>query len=158
MHPNAALIHAFYRAMQNGDAEAMAACYASSVHFSDPVFVSLQGDQAADMWRMLLSRAKDFQIDFDNVTADDRNGAAQWVARYTFSQTGRPVVNHINASFVFADGKIVRHTDRFDLWRWARQALGAKGLLLGWSPLVQQAIRKQAAAGLAAFRAKAGRQ
>jgi ketosteroid isomerase-like protein len=158
MHPNAALIHAFYRAMQNGDAEAMAACYAGSVHFSDPVFVSLQGDQAADMWRMLLSRAKDFRIDFDNVTADDRNGAAQWVARYTFSQTGRPVVNHIHASFVFADGKIVRHTDRFDLWRWARQALGAKGLLLGWSPLVQRAIRKQAAAGLAAFRAKAGRQ
>ncbi|HEY4317506.1 MAG TPA: nuclear transport factor 2 family protein [Herbaspirillum sp.] len=157
MHPNAALIHVFYRAMQAGDAEAMAACYAADVHFSDPVFEALQGDQAADMWRMLLSRAKDFQVAFDDVEANDCSGSAQWVARYTFSQTGRPVVNRIRASFEFADGKIVRHADRFDLWRWAAQALGLKGLLLGWSAPVRQAIRRQAAAGLAAFRARAGR-
>jgi ketosteroid isomerase-like protein len=157
MHPNAALIHRFYTAMQARDAEGMAACYGADVHFSDPVFGSLRGDEAADMWRMLLSRAKDFQLAFDDVTADDHSGSAQWVARYTFSQTGRPVINRIQASFTFADGKIVRHEDRFDLWRWARQALGAKGLLLGWAPPVQQAIRKQAAAGLAAFRAKTSR-
>jgi hypothetical protein len=121
------------------------------------VFTSLQGDQAADMWRMLLSRAKDFEVRFDGVDADDRSGVAHWVARYTFSATGRPVVNDIHAHFDFAAGRIVRHADHFGLWRWARQALGAKGLLLGWAPPVQQAIRKQAAAGLAAFRAKAGR-
>jgi ketosteroid isomerase-like protein len=157
MHPNAALIYQFYQAMQTRDAEGMAACYAVDVHFSDPVFGSLHGDQAADMWRMLLSRAKDFHLTFDDVFADDHSGSAHWVARYTFSQTGRAVVNRIQASFIFADGKIVRHEDRFDLWRWAHQALGAKGLLLGWAAPVQQAIRKQAAAGLAAFRAKAGR-
>jgi ketosteroid isomerase-like protein len=157
MHPNAALIHLFYKAMQAGDTEAMAACYAADVHFSDPVFVSLQGDQPANMWRMLLSRAKDFHVAFNDVEADGHSGSARWIARYTFSQTGRPVVNRIRASFEFADGKIIRHTDRFDLWRWAAQALGLKGLLLGWAPPVQAAIRKQAAAGLAAFRAKAGR-
>lgn len=157
MHPNARLIEAFYSAMQARDAEAMAACYAPDVHFSDPVFTSLDGDQAADMWRMLLSRAKDFEVRFDDIAADDRSGVAHWVARYTFSATGRPVVNDIHAHFDFADGRIVRHTDHFELWRWARQALGAKGLLLGWAPPVQQAIRKQAATGLAAFRAKAGR-
>ncbi|HEY4072647.1 MAG TPA: nuclear transport factor 2 family protein [Herbaspirillum sp.] len=157
MHPNAQLIEVFYTAMQARDAETMAACYAPGVHFSDPVFTSLDGDQAADMWRMLLSRAKDFDVRFDSIAADDRSGVAHWVARYTFSATGRSVVNDIHAYFDFADGKIVRHADRFELWRWARQALGAKGLLLGWAPPVQQAIRKQAAAGLAAFRAKAGR-
>ena len=36
--------------------------------------------------------------------------------------------------------------------RWARQALGGKGLLLGWAPPVQAAIRRQAARGLAQFR------
>jgi hypothetical protein len=68
-----------------------------------------------------------------------------------FSQTGRTVVNHIEASFVFRDGKIAEHHDRFDLWRWAAQALGLKGVLLGWAPFVQKAIRRQAAKGLAAF-------
>lgn len=157
MHANAELIHCFYRAMQARDAEAMAACYADDVHFSDPVFLTLRGDEARDMWRMLLSRAKDFHLAFDDVEADDRRGSAQWIARYTFSQTGRPVVNRIGASFEFADGKIVRHADRFDPWRWAGQALGLKGVLLGWAPPMQEAIRRQAAAGLAAFRAKAGR-
>jgi ketosteroid isomerase-like protein len=157
MHPNAALIHLFYQAMQAGDAEAMAECYAADACFSDPVFVSLQGDQAADMWRMLLSRAKDFRIAFEDIEAGDRSGSAHWTAHYTFSPTGRPVVNRIRASFEFTDGKIVRHTDRFDLWRWSAQALGLKGLLLGWAPPVRQAIRRQAAAGLAAFRAKVGR-
>ncbi len=70
-----------------------------------------------------------------------------------FSQTGNTVVNHIEADFRFRDGKIVEHNDHFDLWRWARQALGMKGVLLGWAPPVQNAIRKQAAKGLAAYRA-----
>ncbi len=52
--------------------------------------------------------------------------------------------NRIDATFVFRDGKIVRHTDRFDLRVWAAQALGLKGKLLGWLPPVQNAIRKNA--------------
>jgi ketosteroid isomerase-like protein len=151
---NCELITHFYNAMQRRDAETMAACYAPDVHFSDPVFVSLHGSEAGDMWRMLLGRARDIQVRFEGVTADERSGAAHWTATYTFSRTGRVVINEIEARFEFADGKIARHVDRFDLWRWARQALGLKGLVLGWSPPVQSAIRAQAAAGLAAFRAK----
>ena len=64
-------------------------------------------------------------------------GRAHWVATYTYSATGRPVENRIDATFEFRDGRIVRHRDRFDLYRWARQALGPKGLLLGWLPPVQ---------------------
>ena len=55
--PNAALIQRFYEAFQRSDAEAMAACYAPDVEFSDPVFGVLRGREAGDMWRMLISRA-----------------------------------------------------------------------------------------------------
>ena len=140
-----ALITRFYQAFQRLDAQAMADCYTTDVVFSDPVFGELRGQNAADMWRMLTSRAKDFSLTFDQVQA------AHWVATYVFGQTGATVVNDIQARFVFRDGKICEHHDHFDLWRWSRQALGLKGLLLGWTPLVQNAIRAQAKKGLKAF-------
>ncbi len=152
-HPNAELLTRFYQAFQRQDAEAMAACYAADVHFSDPVFPDLKGAEAADMWRMLTSRAQNFSLEYSDVSADDHQGRAHWVATYLFSGTGRMVVNRIQANFKFRDGKIVEHRDHFDLWKWSAQALGVKGTLLGWTPLVQGAIRKQAAKGLAAFRA-----
>lgn len=150
-HPNAQLIEQFYQAFQRLDAEAMSACYAEQVHFSDPVFTDLKGADAGDMWRMLCSRAKDFSLTFDRIEANDQSGQAHWVATYVFSQTGRTIVNDIQASFIFKDGKIVQHRDQFDLWKWSRQALGIKGLLLGWSGLVQNKIRQQAAIGLKKF-------
>lgn len=150
---NAALITRFYEAFKRLDAEGMAACYTDDVLFSDPVFGELRGRDAGDMWRMLTSRAKDFSLRFDSVRADDRSGGAHWVATYLFSQTGRTVINDIQARFVLRDGKICEHHDHFDLWRWARQALGAKGALLGWAPFVQNAIRAQGQKGLKAFQA-----
>lgn len=152
-HPNAELISRFYQAFQQLDAETMAACYAEDVQFSDPAFGNLHGRDAGDMWRMLAARAQNFSLTFDSVQADDRQGSARWVATYLFSKTGHTVVNQIQADFRFDGGKIVEHRDSFDLWRWARQALGAKGLLLGWTPLVQGAIRQQALAGLRAWQA-----
>ncbi|ARU89456.1 nuclear transport factor 2 family protein [Pseudomonas sp. M30-35] len=152
-HANGQLIQRFYSAFQLLDAETMASCYATDVCFSDPVFPDLRGEDAADMWRMLTRRAKDFSLTFDNIQADEQQGSAQWVATYVFSQTGNTVVNRIDANFKFADGKIIEHRDQFDLWSWASQALGFKGRLLGWTPLVQNAIRGQAAKGLAQFQA-----
>ncbi|HEY5800955.1 MAG TPA: nuclear transport factor 2 family protein [Burkholderiaceae bacterium] len=157
MHANARTITTFYTAFQRLDAETMAACYADDVVFSDPVFPDLRGAEAGDMWRMLASRAVKFSLVFDSVQADDTRGSAHWVATYTFSGTGRVIVNDIQATFEFRDGKIVRHTDRFDLYKWARQALGIRGALLGWTGLVQGKIRMQAARGLAGFRERAGR-
>ncbi|WP_109481410.1 nuclear transport factor 2 family protein [Paraburkholderia sp. C35] len=155
-HPNAALIERFYEAFQRRDVEAMAACYAPDVTFGAPVFVELHGGEVTDMWRMLVSRAQEFSLAFSRVTADDQTGSAHWVASYVFSQTGRTVINPIDARFVFRDGLIVEHRDRFELWRWSSQALGAKGALLGWTPFVQNAIRAQARRGLGAWRAKTG--
>lgn len=152
-HPNVELIIRFYQAFQRLDAETMAACYGADVRFSDPVFEDLRGAAAGDMWRMLAARAQAFSLSFERVQADDRQGSAHWEATYLFSQTGRTVVNRIEARFVFHDGKIIEHHDRFDLWRWASQALGLKGVLLGWAPPVRRAIRRQAGRGLQQFRA-----
>ncbi|KVV02134.1 MULTISPECIES: nuclear transport factor 2 family protein [unclassified Pseudomonas] len=151
---NHALITRFYQAFQQLDAQAMAACYTDDVLFSDPVFGQLRGQDAVDMWRMLTSRAKDFTLTFDQVQADAQRGSAHWVATYVFSQTGAIVVNDIQARFVFRDGKICEHHDHFDVWRWSRQALGTKGVLLGWTPLVKNAIRARAEKGLKAFQAR----
>ena len=154
MHANELLIQQFYSAFQQLDAETMATCYATDVQFSDPVFTNLLGPEASDMWRMLTSKAQNFSLTFDGIRANDQSGQAHWIATYTFSQTGRTVVNDIHASFIFKDGKIVRHQDHFNLWKWAHQALGFKGLLLGWTPFLHNAVRAQAAKGLKIFRSK----
>jgi ketosteroid isomerase-like protein len=154
MHPNAELIHTFYKAFQKRDAAAMAACYAPDVRFSDPVFQNLRGERACAMWQMLCERGKDLELEFSGVEANDQVGRADWQAWYTFSGTGRSVHNRIVARFELAGGKIQSHQDTFSLWTWSSQALGLKGRLLGWAPPVQSAIRKQAAKGLDAYIAK----
>ena len=151
MNGNEKLIHDLYSAFQARDGEAMSALYHADALFSDPAFGSLNGREVGAMWRMLCRRGRDLQVTFDRVWADGERGSAHWEARYSFSSTGRKVHNVIEASFLFLDGKILEHHDRFDLWRWSAQALGPTGLLLGWTPLVRGRIRKQARDGLAAF-------
>lgn len=152
---NRELITRFYQAFQRLDAEAMVACYSDDITFSDPVFGTLRGRDVGDMWRMLTSRAKNFSLTFDSVSANQDGGNAHWVARYLFTQTGRIVVNDIQARFVIRDGLICQHDDSFDLWRWSRQALGLPGLLLGWSPLLQNKVRQQAFKGLRTYQQSA---
>jgi len=156
-HPNIELIERFYTAFQQRDAETMVACYTNDVVFSDPAFGELIGEEVHDMWRMLVKHAQDFSLTFSDIEADDHNGRAQWVARYRFSQTGRDVVNRIDARFVFRDGLIVEHRDSFDLWLWMRQAMGIRGTLLGWSPFVRRLLRQQARRGLLLYRGQLGR-
>ena len=64
------------------------------------------------------------------------------------------MVNDVRSTFVFADGLILRQQDSFDFHAWATMALGTKGRLLGWTPLVRRAAQAQAARGLAEFMAK----
>jgi ketosteroid isomerase-like protein len=154
MHPHAQLIHDFYTAFQKKDAEAMVACYHPAVTFYDPVFVNLKGAEAGAMWRMLVERGKDLQLTFRDVKADNDGGVAHWEASYTFSRTGRKVLNIIDAEFEFLDGKIIEHHDNFDFWRWSRQALGLPGLLLGWSPILKHKVRAQSREALEGFIAK----
>lgn len=142
---NEQLIRRFYESFARQDANAMIECYADDIEFSDPVFGLLKGADAKNMWRMLVERGKgNIKIGFANVKAGDSKGSADWTADYPFSKTGRQVHNEIHAEFEFKDGKISRHTDSFDLWKWSRQALGLPGLLFGWSSFLQNKIRQNA--------------
>ena len=152
----AALIERFYVAFDEHDGAAMAACYAPDATFSDPVFPRLRGAEPGAMWRMLTGQSKDLRVELLEHEADADRGSAHWRAHYTFTQTGRSVVNDVHASFRFADGLIAEHEDRFDFHRWARQALGLPGLLLGWTPLLRSAVRRRARASLDEFLAREG--
>ena len=152
MHPNETIIREFYAAFARRDAEAMARCYHPEIFFSDAVFQRLRGPEAADMWRMLLSRATDLVVTLDEAKGDEDGARARWTARYTFTRTGRPVVNRIGAMFAFRDGLIVRHYDSFSFWRWAAQALGPVGMLLGWFAPLKWKVRRDAMRSLERFR------
>jgi ketosteroid isomerase-like protein len=154
--PNELLIESFYAAFAERDGAGMEACYTPDVRFSDPVFTELHGAEAGAMWRMLTERATDLRVELLEREAEDGQGSARWRATYTFTQTGRPVVNDVRASFRFADGLIAEHVDDFDFYRWARQALGPTGLLLGWTPLIRSAVRRRARAGLEEFVGREG--
>lgn len=152
--PNEELIERFYAAFDRHDGDEMARCYAPGAHFSDPVFTDLRGEEPGAMWRMLTSRAEDLRVELHEHAADGGSGSAHWIARYTFAQTGRPVVNDIRAQFRFEDGLIKEHRDDFSFHAWAKQALGPPGLLLGWTPIIRSAVRKKARAGLDEFLSK----
>jgi ketosteroid isomerase-like protein len=152
MHPHETLLREFYARFSARDAEGMARCYHRDVAFSDPVFPMLRGDEAGDMWRMLLSRATDLAVTLDEARGDDEGGEAAWTARYTFTRTGRPVVNRVHGLFAFRDGLIVRHHDSFPFWRWSAQALGPAGAAFGWLPPLRWKVRKDAARALARYR------
>lgn len=151
MHANVLLIERFYRAFQKRDADGMVACYTPDVHFSDPVFPDLHGDNAKGMWRMLCARGKDLSLEFHNVQANDETGSVNWVAHYTFTATGKKVTNRVRAQFRFRDGLIFEHVDDFSFWTWASQSLGVMGRLLGWTGFLRAKVQKTAAKGLEKF-------
>ncbi|MCB0278170.1 MAG: nuclear transport factor 2 family protein [Calditrichaeota bacterium] len=140
---NHQLINQFYSAFQKLDAEGMIACYHHDILFSDPAFGEISGNRARAMWRMLCKNAVDFRLEFSNVQADEKSGSANWEAWYTFSQTKRSVHNIISARFEFKDGLIIQHTDSFNLKRWAGQALGAKGHILGGTGFFRKKLQSQ---------------
>jgi ketosteroid isomerase-like protein len=144
------LVRDFYAAFDRRDGAAMAAFYAPDARFRDPVFGELSGAEAGAMWRMLTARSRDLSVELVSHDA----GSARWIARYTFTQTLRPVVNDVRATFRIADGLIVEHTDEFSFWTWARQALGPPGLLLGWTPQLRGSVGRKARASLEEYMAR----
>ena len=141
---NADLIKTFYKAFADADAEKMVACYHDEIQFEDPAFGKLNGNDAKNMWRMLVERGKgNIKVDSWDIKATEQTGSAKWKAEYVYAATKRKVINNITASFKFKDGKIIQHTDDFDLWKWTQQALGVSGYLLGWSGFMKGKIQKQ---------------
>ncbi len=160
MHANQRRLNHFYAAFARLDAEKMAACYAPDVRFEDEAFTLEGHEQVAGMWRMLCEATREkgadvWQLRASGIEAGAISGQAHWVADYRFSATGRMVHNVIDSAFEFnPEGLIVRQRDRFDLWRWSRQALGAPGLLLGWTPFMRRKIQSRAAVTLQKYLAR----
>jgi ketosteroid isomerase-like protein len=154
MADNANLIRQLYGALNRHDGEAMAEMYDPEGRFHDPAFGELTGAEAGDMWRMLTERADDLTVELAEHSADGEVGSARWIARYTFTRTGRPVVNDVRARFRFRDGRIAEHDDSFSLFGWARQALGPAGMVLGLPPM-SLLVRRRARADLETFQSKA---
>lgn len=134
----------FYSAFLKLDYETMQSCYSDNASFSDPVFRNLNAKEVKAMWRMLCEAATDLEIEYQIISVDETEGSLKWHATYSFSSTGRKVVNRISANFEFEDGLIKSHRDHFNLHRWAGMALGTTGWLLGWTPLVRNKIRNKA--------------
>lgn len=128
---NKQLITNFYEAFAKADANGMISCYDDNIAFEDPAFGKLNGSDAKNMWRLLLARNSNIKVTFFDVNANEKTGSAKWKAVYNYGPQKRKVINNISATFEFKNGKIIKHTDIFNMWKWSRQALGFKGLLLG---------------------------
>jgi ketosteroid isomerase-like protein len=151
MNTNEILIQKFYTCFQNKDYKGMQDCYADNAVFNDSVFKNLDSAQVKAMWQMLISTGKDLKLEFKDIKATETSGTAHWDAYYTFTRTGNKIINRIDATFKFENGKIVSHTDYFNFYTWAKQSLGTAGLLLGWTPFIKNKIQKTAMENLNAF-------
>jgi len=149
---NKELVNKFYTAFQQKDYQAMNNCYSENIVFFDPAFELLKGDEVRSMWQMLCTNAKDFSLTFNNIIAlDDEYCTCDWVATYTFTKTGRKVINRVRGNMRMLNGEIVEHSDAFSLHKWSAQALGLTGQLFGWNSFLQRKIKNQARKRLLAF-------
>lgn len=152
MQTNEAIIAKFYTAFQKKDYATMNSCYSDDIVFYDPAFELLRGDEVKYMWEMLCKNAKDFSLNFDNISArGDAYYTCNWVATYSFSKTGRKVVNVVKAHMRIENGMIIEHSDAFSLHKWSSQALGLMGQLLGWNSFFQRRIKNKAKRNLLKF-------
>lgn len=146
------LINKFYSSFQKLDAAGMNSCYSDDIVFFDPVFGLLRGDAVRAMWEMLCKNARDFSLIFANIKhLDEEYSTVEWTATYTFSKTGRKVVNVIKANMRFAGDRIIEHSDAFSLHRWSKQAMGITGVLFGWNSFYQRKIQNAAKKNLLKF-------
>lgn len=147
---NKEVIKSFYSAFQKLDSKTMNSFLAEDIVFEDPAFGKLKGDEVKYMWQFLCENAKDFKMEFSEIT----DSSAHWEAHYTFSQTGNTVHNIIDAKFKVKDGLIVNHQDDFDIKRWVKQAMGPAIGLFGGSSFIKNAVRKKSKGILASYMRK----
>lgn len=147
------LIHKFYNAFNDLDFQTMASCYHDDIIFEDAAFGILKGKEAKYMWHMLCAsqKGKDFKVTHSDVLVSTNRGKCDWEAHYTFSKTGRRVHNKIKAEFKFKDGLIIQHRDQFNLYGWARQALGITGWLIGFTKFFKNKLQNETRKKLSNF-------
>ncbi len=152
MHPNQQIVQRFFHCFAEGDHRGMQQCLHPKIEFSDIGF-DLREKKVGAMWHMIC--AKGTQIMFRNVQADESQGTAHWECHYDFQKdegsAPHSVHNVIEARFRFEDGRIREHHDSCDFERWARQALGLVGVVLGETQFLHKQVRKAAQAKLDKF-------
>lgn len=151
MQQNEQLIRNFYDAFIRKDFVTMQNCYDNNSTFSDPVFSNLNAEEVKAMWEMFCKKGKDLQLTYSIKHVDSKYVEANWIPTYTFSATGKKVVNNITSKFIIENNKIISHHDHFNFYKWASQALGFPGLLLGWTPMIKNKVKKSAAKNLQQF-------
>jgi SnoaL-like domain len=152
-----ALLKRFYAAFATLDARTMQGCYAPRAQFEDPLFALDGAEQIGAMWQMVCQTIRNggqavWRLETREVeAAGGERGSAHWEARYRSGAAGRMVHNVVEAQFTFEDGLIAMHSENYDFWRWSRQALGPTGLMMGWSPMLRNQVRRQAQGKLERF-------
>lgn len=108
----------------------MADCYHDQAAFIDIAF-DLRGRKPIHaMWHRICNG--DTEVEVQKIEANHDGVRATVVERYTFTKTGRPVLNHIESRFRMRDGLIFQHLDSCDALSWSRQAFGrVRGELAG---------------------------
>ena len=100
---NNELLKKFYTSFSKGDSNGMVECYHKNIVFQDPVFGTLKGKRACQMWEMLLSNKKtDTKISFDIRRVSDERGKVNWVAEYVYGEKKRKVTNKVSAFFILS--------------------------------------------------------
>ena len=134
----------FYASFSQGNANEMLKLYHPEIEFADPAFGTLKAEKAHAMWRMLLSsKQAQLKISYTIIDYSDTQVKVNWIADYYFGPKKRKVKNNVIADLTFQDGKVIKHTDSFDLWKWSRQALGISGFLPGWSGFLKRKIQER---------------
>lgn len=137
------IVTSFYDCFAKGEAKGMLNFYAEEVIFCDPAFGKLSGNRPHEMWRMLLGRFDEHTtINFEVVETEANKAQVKWTAKYHFGKKRRPVTNRVTSTLILKNEKIVEYYDNFDIWKWAYQAIGIGGLLLGWSKFFQLKIQQ----------------
>lgn len=86
------------------------------------------------MWRLVCRRG--VKVEYSDIRTVGPEVEAHWVFNYKFDDE-HPVINPMDSTFSFRDGKILTHHDRTSRWRWAKQALGIrKGALVTIIPSI----------------------
>lgn len=153
MTPNEQKITAFYAALENANSKTVCESYHADIVFRDPIFGRLIGRDVCQMWKMLMDKSNgNLKIELSEVKANDYLGSALWKATYNLGKKNRLITNVIRAEFHFKDGLIIKHTDDFDIWKWAKQTLGTKGFLFGWTGYMHKKIQEKALLSLKKFK------
>ena len=150
MHPNVELIENFTRPSLAATMPACSRCYDPAVDFADPVF-TVQANVHTPCGTCSSAEARPSRSPSTRFKPTTQVEARTGKRSIIFRRPKRPVLNIIDAEFKFRNGKIYWHRDHFDFWKWSRQALGTSGMLLGWSPILHNRVRKTASANLDKF-------